>query len=295
MKILKEPLLHFLLLGAAIFAVHAWRQGGVADGDADNGKRINVNAATITRLKEGWARQFQRTPDADDLRGMLEAHIKEEVLCREALALGLDRDDTIVRRRMAQKMEFLTQDIATAAAPEEASLAAFFTENAARYAKPAQVSFRHVFFSREKRGAKLDADVKEAQTALAKPGVSDETFGDSFLHGFEFSDQDGQDLTSIFGGEFAASAMKAPADAWSGPISSSYGVHLVRVTKRGESQPVELAAVRDAVMRDFLDERRRAANDEVLARMRQDYDIVIDEAALKAAAADLTKTANTGP
>jgi peptidyl-prolyl cis-trans isomerase C len=293
MKIFKEPLLHFLLLGGVIFGIHAWRQQGAKDESVADGRRIEVSAATITRLKEGWARQFQRTPDADDLRGLVEAHIKEEVLCREALAMGLDRDDTIVRRRMAQKMEFLTQDISTAVAPDEASLAKFFAENAERYAKPAQVSFRHVYFSKEKRGAKLEADASEALRALAQPGVSDEAFGDAFLQGFEFNDQGEQDLSSIFGREFAVSVMKAPTASWSGPITSSYGVHLVRVNRRGEPQPVELAVVREAVVRDFLDERRRVANDEVLARMRQNYEVVIDEAALKAAAIAPPKTAQT--
>lgn len=294
-KLLKEPLFHFLVLGAAVFAIHAWRESHRAERDGNGAKRIDVSAATITRLKEGWTRQFQRTPNADDLRGMVEAHIREEVLCREALAMGLDRDDTIVRRRMAQKLEFLTQDISTAVAPDEAALAKFFAQNAVRYANPAQLSFRHVYFSREKRGARVDADAKEALAALARPGVSDEAFGDSFLQGFEFSDQGEQDLASIFGGEFAVSMMKAPPDAWSGPVKSSYGVHLVRVTRRGEPQPVGLAAVHEVVLRDFLDERRRAANDEVLARMKQNYEVVIDETALKAAAADPARTANTGP
>jgi parvulin-like peptidyl-prolyl isomerase len=293
MKLLKEPLLHFLLLGALIFAIHAWRQDGAVDVSADSGKRIDVNAATITRLREGWTRQFQRTPNADDMRELVEAHIREEVLCREALAMGLDRDDTIVRRRMAQKMEFLTQDISTAVAPDEASLAKFFADNSERYAKPAQVSFRHVYFSREKRGAKLEADASEALRALAQPGVSDEAFGDPFLQGFEFNEQGEQDLSSIFGREFAASVMKAPTASWSGPITSSYGVHLVHVKRRGESQPVEMAVVREAVMRDFLDERRRVANDNVLVRMRQNYEVVIDEAALNAAAIDPAKTAQT--
>lgn len=293
MKFLKEPLLHFFILGVALFGVHAWRQNGDAGGEQDNVKRIDVNAATITRLREGWTRQFQRTPNADDMRGLVEAHIREEVLCREALAMGLDRDDTIVRRRMAQKMEFLTQDISTAVAPDEAAVAAFFAENAERYAKPAQVSFRHVYFSKEKRGEKLEADASEALQALAKPGASDEAFGDAFLQGFEFSDQREQDLSSVFGREFALSVMKLPTAAWSGPIPSSYGLHLVRVTRRAEPQAMELAAVRDAVMRDFLDERRRKANDEVLERMKQNYQVVIDEAALKAAAIDPAKTAQT--
>lgn len=292
-RALKEPLLHFLALGAMIFAIHGWRQNGETKTDDANGKRIDVNAATITRLKDGWTRQFHRTPTADDLREMVEQHIREEVLSREALALGLDRDDTIVRRRLAQKMDFLTQDVTTSVAPDEATLAAFFAKNADRYARPARVSFHHVFFSKDKRGAKLEADVNAALAALAKPDANEEAFGDSFLQGFEFSEQNEQDVASIFGREFGVAVMNAPTGGWSGPIASSYGVHLVRVTQRGASQPVELAAVRETVLRDYLEERRQSGNAEVLARMKQNYDVVIDEAALKAAAADPAKTAST--
>ena len=294
MKLLKEPLLHFLLLGAVIFAVAAWRQRGGATAENTGAGRIDVDAAVITRLREGWTRQFQRTPNADDMQGMVEAHIREEVLCREALTMGLDRGDSIVRRRMAQKMEFLTQDIATAVVPEETALAKYFTENAARYAQPAQVSFRHVYFSREKRGAKLDAAAQEVLAALVQPGASEESLGDPFLPGFEFSMQSEPDVVSVFGKAFAAAVLQAPVDTWSGPVVSSYGLHLVRVTARGEPRPVELASVRDAVLRDFQDERRRAANEEVITRLKQNYEIIIDDAALKAAAVP-EATTNPGP
>ncbi len=284
MRFFKEPLFHFLLLGAVIFAVNAWRQRGEPGTDKAAALRIEVDEAVITRLREGWTRQFQRTPNAEDMQGLVEAHIREEVLCREALTMGLDREDTIVRRRMAQKMEFLTQDIATSATPDETALAKYFAENAARYAQPAQVSFRHVYFSREKRGTKLDAAAQEALAALALPGASEESFGDPFLPGFEFSMQSEPDVVSVFGKTFTAAVLQAPVNAWSGPVVSSYGVHLVRVTARGEPRPVELAAVRETVLRDFQDERRRAANEEVVTRLKENYEIIIDDAALKAAA-----------
>lgn len=294
-RLLKEPLLHFLALGVMIFGVDAWRKQGDPESAEPEGKRIEVGAATITRLKDGWTRQFQRTPTAEELRELVEQHVREEVLSREALALGLDRDDTIVRRRLAQKMEFLTQDVTTSVAPDEATLATFFAANAARYAKPARVDFRHVYFSREKRGATLEAEVNAALAALAKPDANEEDFGDSFLQGFAFSDQEEQDVAGIFGREFGAAVMRAPTGRWSGPIASSYGMHLVHLTRRDASQPVELAAVRETVLRDYLEERRLSGNAEVLARMKENYDVVIDEAAFEAAAADRAKTASTGP
>ena len=180
-KLLKEPLLHFLALGAVIFALNAWRER--ARPTEASAARIEVTAAVIDRLRAGYERQFGQAPDAEEMRGLVTAHIREEVLCREALALGLDRDDTIVRRRLAQKMEFLTDDIATAAVPEDAAVREFFEKNAARYAKPGRVTFRHVYFSKEKRGTGTEAAATAALAALQK-GASDEAFGDPFLHGY---------------------------------------------------------------------------------------------------------------
>lgn len=204
--------------------------------------------------------------------------------------MGLDRNDSIVRRRMAQKMEFLTQDIAAAVEPDDAALRKFFGENAGSYAKAARVSFRHVFFSKERRGAKLDADAREALTALAK-GASDEMMGDPFLREHEFTDASADDIAAALGREFAEKVTAMPAGEWRAPVVSSYGVHLVRVSGRAEPQPVAFEAVRDAVARDLSDERRRTANWDFLARLKAQYRITVDEAALAKAAAPAGKTA----
>jgi hypothetical protein len=205
-KLLKEPLLHFLALGAVVFALNAWRQK--TRPIEASAPRIEVTAAVIDRLRAGYERQFGQAPDAKELRGLVTGHIREEVFCREALALGLDRDDTIVRRRMAQKMEFLTGDLADVAEPNEAAVREFFEKNSARYARPASVSFRHIYFSKEKRGAQGEAAAREALAALAK-GASDEAMGDAFLHGFEFAERETQEIAALFGGEFAGATRRA--------------------------------------------------------------------------------------
>lgn len=288
-RLLKEPLLHFVLLGVLIFAVHEWRgQRTTGEENVENDtKRIAVTAEVITRLKDGWSRQFQRTPDEAEVRGIVEAHVTEEILYREALALGLDRNDTIVRRRLAQKMEFLTQDIVNTAAPDDATLETYFHQNAAKYARPSQVSFRHVYFSQEKRGENAAADAKKALTDLSLPGASDEEVGDGFLHGFEFVDQDEQDIATVFGPGFARDLLATPEGAWSGPLASSYGNHLVIVTGRGEPKAAEFSEVRSLVLHHLLEDRRLAANAEFLEGMRNNYEITIDEEALKADVADL--------
>ena len=235
-------------------------------------------------MSAGFERQFGKTPDAEELRGLVTAHIREEVLCREALALGLDRDDTIVRRRLAQKMEFLTDDLVDAAEPNDTAMRRFFEENAARYARPAQVSFRHVYFSAEKRGAKGEAAAREALAALEK-GANDETMGDAFWHGFTFAERETQEITALFGADFAARIGTLCEGEWSGPIASSYGLHLVRIEARGKEHPASFDAVRATVVRDFNDERRRAANIEIFERLRERYQVDVDVAALAKAAA----------
>jgi hypothetical protein len=287
-KLAREPLIHFLLLGALIFAVNGWRE---RQRPSETGTaRIEVTAGVIAWLSEGFAKQWHRAPNADELRGLVNDHLREEVLYREALALGLDGNDTIVRRRLAQKMEFLGQDIATAVEPDDAALRKFFEENGARYAKAARISFRHVYFSKDKRGDQLEADAREGLAALAK-GANEETIGDPFLREHEFGDASETDIASALGREFAAHVVTLPAGEWRGPFASSYGVHLVRVSERAEPQAVEFAAVREAVLRDFSEERRLAANSDFIRRLKERYSISVDEAALNGAAAPSTKTA----
>jgi len=281
-KLLREPFLHFLLLGAGLFALHEWRERTRPAAAAPS--RIEVDANVIERLRAGYQRQFNHAPDEAELQGLVATHIREEVLYREALAMGLDRDDTIVRRRLAQKMEFLTHDMVGAAEPVESELKAYFEKEAARYSKPARLSFRHVYFSREKRGDAAETAAREALAALEN-GANDETMGDAFLHGFDFFDRSVDEISALFGSEFATPVTVQATGDWRGPVPSSYGLHLVRVEARGEARPVALSEVRESVQRDWEDERRRAANQEVFEKLRERYSVIVDEAALKTAAA----------
>ena len=283
----KEPLLHFLLLGAGLFGVHAW----MAPDDAlvDATRRIEITAGHLEQMREGYRRQYRRLPDEQELRGLITAHLREEVLYREALALGLDREDSIVRRRLAQKMEFLTGDLAQAAPPDEAVLQQFFAGRAAQYAKPDRVSFRHVFFSTQKHGVQAEAAARVALTTLTQ-GASEESVGDGFLHGFAFAEQTCDDLTALFGGGFATQVAAAPEGVWSGPLTSSYGLHAVQVIARTAGQPVTLDTVRERVLRDYLEDQRLRANQTLVDQLQQRYVIVIAEAALSAPPSPGTST-----
>jgi hypothetical protein len=288
-SLLREPLLHFALIGVLIFGVNAWRDRGRPATDG-NLPEIEVSAGTIAWLGEGFAKQWHRAPDARELRGLVDDHVREEILYREALAMGLDRNDTIVRRRMAQKVQFLGEDIVASATPDESALRAFFEKNADKYAQPGTVSFRHIYFSKDRRGANLEADARAALDDLAKGG--DETrFGDPFVGEFEFTSADESRIASSLGGEFAKQVIALPDGPWQGPLTSTYGTHLVLVTGREQARPVAFERVRDAVARDFAEDRRLAANRDFLDRLKARYRVQIDDAALEAAAKDSTETA----
>ncbi|MBL9136146.1 MAG: peptidyl-prolyl cis-trans isomerase [Verrucomicrobiales bacterium] len=291
-KLTQEPLLHFLLLGALLFAVDAWRNS--TNPSSENPTTIAVTGSVVERLRLGYERQFGQAPDEETLRGLVTAHVREEVLCREALALGLDQDDSIVRRRLAQKMEFLTDDLLVVAEPEEHALRQYFAMNAARYAQPSRVTFRHVYLSRDRRGTNTEPEALEVLETL-KTGVSDESLGDPFLHGYTFEKQDTEELAATFGNEFLGPLSTAPTGKWFGPVPSPYGLHLVKVAQRSETKPVPLQTVREKVIQDFKDDRRRLANQELFERLRQRYRIQVDERAIFNATNPEVRTALVTP
>jgi peptidyl-prolyl cis-trans isomerase C len=281
-KLFKEPLLHFVALGALLFALNTLREK--TRSAPKSSARIEVTAAVVERLRAAYERQFGRSPSVEEMREQVTAHIHEEVLCREALAMGLDRDDTIVRRRLAQKMEFLVNDIVKQAEPTNAELRNFFEKNSPRYAKSGRVSFRHVYFSSEKRGVSAEKAAREA-LALLKSGANDETLGDPFLPGFDFAEREQDDIIATFGSEFAKQVESQMPGEWCGPVMSSYGSHLVRVEVHTQARATKFEEVRETLLRDFNEERRQAANREISEKLRQRYEVVVDEEALRKAAA----------
>lgn len=272
-RLLREPLLHFLALGALLFGLYFLVSDAPAPGDE---RRIEVSAGAINQLAEQFTRQWQRAPTAGEMQGLVESHIREEVLYREAMALGLDRDDTIVRRRLAQKMEFLSEDLASLAPPDEAELEAFYKDNAARFAEPARISFTHVFFSSDRRGAAAEADAFVALQELTAAGLSRAPGrGDAFLLDFDFAGLSLTEIGGLFGRDFAEAIAGLEPGAWHGPVRSGYGLHLVRIVARDEPRQPSLAEVRERVLGELEAERRARMNDEIYRRFRERYEIVV--------------------
>jgi hypothetical protein len=274
MRLMREPLIRFLLIGAAIFGFYS------VTGDtpvSESEDRIVVNAGDIERLGSLWERRWQRPPTAAELQELIAEHVREEVLYREALALGLDRGDTIIRRRLAQKLEFLTEDLATARAPAETELVAYFKANRERYRLPPRLSLTQIYFNPDSPGGDAESAAQAALASLQteSPYADKAALGDRLMLDVTYRQQTQQEIEATFGSAFAEAVLRLEPGEWSGPIASGYGLHVVRVDERIESPPPTLSEIGDHVRADWAYEQRRQANDAIYAALLARYDVTI--------------------
>lgn len=284
-RLLREPLLHFAVLGALIFGLDAL----FGPRPGQDLPRVEISAAEINHLRTLWQRTWQRPPTPAELRGAVDARVREEILYRQALAMGLDKDDTVVRRRLVQKLEFLTEDLASDTQPGEQELDRYRAANADRYSEPARLGFSQIYFNPDRRGTpQAEAAARDALLVLnagpGSPPQAGEALGDPLL-GLEFTyaDVEMPEVARLFGQEFAHAIAPLAPGSWQGPVRSGYGVHLVYVSARTPGRVLPLAEVGDAVRRDFLRDRRVQHMEALYERLKAGYRIVIDEAALAGA------------
>lgn len=261
---LKEPLLHFLVAGGLLFAAYAVLNRG----EARTPEAIRITAAEINWLRETWTRQWQRPPTEDELRGLVSGHIKETLLAREAKGMGLDENDTIIRRRLAQKMEFLVQDTARITEPADDELHKFHRAHADRYRSPARASFQQIFFKTEAAAQK-----GLAQLAHRPP----DELGDSSMLERIHADADMQMVSSQFGDRFGRQLFALEAGTWQGPIPSGYGYHIVRIDRFVTTGPQSFEAVRQQVLIDWQRDQQAQAETRFLAALQKKYSVVVDE------------------
>jgi len=275
MKLLRDPLFHFVVLGGILFFVYAVASGFFASGDV---RRIDIDRPTIDLLTGAFERQWGRSPMPEELQGLISSRVREEVLYREALAIGLDRNDAIVRRRMVQKMELLSQDLALLADPTDDELRTFHAESIDDYRVPPRVSFAQIYFSVDRRGADAEDDagrvLADLQAADPPPRSAPER-GDGIMIEAEHGLRTPSQVSQMFGNDFAAALFELEP-GWHGPIVSGFGLHLVNIIQRVEGRVREVDEIRDRLVNDFNRMRRKRANEALYEGLVKGYEVVID-------------------
>jgi hypothetical protein len=273
-KVLREPLLHFLLLGTVIFAAY----GFVSKRGSNEPGKIVISQGEIAAMAEGFARTWRRPPTRDEIEGLIKDRVQEEVYCREAIAMGLDKDDTVIRRRLRQKMEFVSDDIAAFAEPSDEELSTYLKAHADTFGVQRQFTFSQVYLNPERHGENLVRDTAQLLAQLQKAGDDADLseLGDSFLLEHKFQSLPASEIIRQFGENFAAKLGELSLGQWDGPVESGYGVHLVWISERTEGRVPELAEVRDAVRREWANARRLEANEKFYQELLKRYAVTIE-------------------
>ncbi len=280
MKFLREPLLHFMFIGAAIYLLYAVFAEPAAE---ETDKTIVVSAGEIEWMNTAWQKRWSRAPTREELDGLIKQYIKETVLYREALTMGLNKHDQVIRRRLAQKLEFLAKDLVALTPPTEEELQAYFIEHQEYYSEPTRYTFTQVFIDPDKRGdATLDDAEKIKATLIARGENSDDVSGtgdDIMLQNY-YPEKDQAEIQKQFGSGFAESLIELSTGQWHGPVLSGYGVHLVYVHSIVEPQAIVYDDVRQRVTLDWDTEKGIELNEQFFKSLREQYTIVIEEPAV---------------
>lgn len=281
----REPLVHFLCIGIALFLIYGLmnEQGTTAP------DRIVVNSGQIEQLSSNFKRSRMREPTESELTALIESHIREEVFYREALAMGLDQNDPLVRRRMRMKLEFILEDLSSQNISDE-KLTLFMQQYPEKFRIPAQISFQQVFLNPDKR-KDLAADAKKLLVSL-KDGVSPEALGDRTLLSFEYSLMTQSEIAHTFGEGFAEDVIVRMPGDWIGPVYSEYGGHLLKINEHVEESKPKLEDIRALVEREYLVKIRKEQKDLAYQKLREGYEVTIEPVKIaQATVAGVTATA----
>jgi len=266
---LREPIFHFVLVGSLLF-------GLVQLNTPPDPQAIRIDDRVISQIAARYQRQFGEAPPADRFRALIGRHIYEEALYRHGLALGLDRGDEIVRRRIVQKMEFLAGDEGDVGEPTPAQLRAWYQTHQDRYRQPEQISFRQIYFSPDKNGEA--AALTRARNALqkVKAGVAvDAIQSDQFSEGEHFILVEPGQIERIFGSSALTQQVSSlPLNQWSGPLRSGLGWHLVRLEAKIADKPPALESISGRLRQDWREDRMAANQHDAIGRILKDFVVV---------------------
>ena len=263
-------MLHFLLIGIALFGAHRW----VSPGDS-GGRRIVITRGVVDDLVTQYVAARGREPSTTELNHLIESYVRDEILYREGVKLGLERDDIVVKRRVRQKIEMIAEEEASTRAPTDADLSAYLVANQARFVQPAILTFEQVFIGESTSGRGVVHAVAVTREAL-RSGAGPEELGKPTLLPHRMTRTPADLVARDFGAGFAVALGKAPVGEWVGPIDSSFGAHYVRVSDRTPAVAPQLTAVRDQVVREWENDRRQRARNDAYAQMRGEYQVSIE-------------------
>jgi peptidyl-prolyl cis-trans isomerase C len=277
LKLLREPLLHFLFIGVAIYSVNGLISNPAQD---KTDKTIVVRAGEVEWMLATWQKRWNRPPTPKEFDGLVQNYIKETVLYREALTMGLNKHDQVIRRRLAQKLEFLAKDLVSLTPPTDTELLAYFDAHKDRYQKPARYTFTQVFVDPDRRGEKTLNDAKTIKAKLIVRGDAIENagaLGDSFMLQTYYPEKDETEIRKLFGSGFAEALVKLAPKQWHGPVLSGYGVHLVYLSNVSEPPPPVFAETRERVVQHWTTDKSEELNKKFYANLRDQYTIVIEQ------------------
>jgi len=270
---LKEPLIHFLLLGVLIFVFY----------DAVSGKGSAPNEIFISRgqqenLLNTFSRTWQRPPTPEEFQALLQDYIRQEIAYRESTNMGLDQNDIVIRRRLRQKLELLAEDMATLTPPDDAQLQEYLDQHKDEFLLEPRISLKQIYFSPDRRGETAERDATELLRRMSAPFSVDNPgqYGDPIPLPDAIRDMRESEVARLFGNVFSDALRGLEAGKWSGPVASGFGFHLVYIESRVPGRLPDLNEVRELVQRDWISQRGRETIEGLYDRLAENYTIEVE-------------------
>jgi hypothetical protein len=263
------------VIGAGLFFLFSQ----INNTQVETDHRIIITQANLDRLATLWLKRMGRPPSAQEREQQLEHYIREQVLYREAMTMGLDQDDVIVSRRLAQKMEYLFNDLSFIPEPSETELVTFLSEHASQFTMPATITFSQIFLDPRERNQEINKDAEQLLEQLkeTKTIVDTINLGDRSLLPYKFTEERQNEINSMFGAAFTNQVFSLPISSWQGPVASEYGLHLIYITARTENRLPSLAEIRDRVASEWRSTKQHEANEIFYQSLYQRYEIILDD------------------
>jgi len=275
-KILKEPLVYFFVLGFVVFGLHSFLNR--TNQESEDPFTVEVTSADIEWIRSSWEARMKRQPMQQELQGLINRYIRDEILFREAMAMDLDDRDLVIQRRLVQKLTFVFEDLAETIEPTDYELKNYMRENQEKYRIPQMISFTQVYFNPSKR---KDA-MEEAKTVLARLKPAERapeeaaSLGDTIMIDAAFRKKSPDEVARILGREFADALFSIDEKGWQGPIGSTFGLHLVYISDHIASRMPEFENIRKNVQYDFMYDRKKEVIDSAYNAVKSRYTILVE-------------------